>query len=163
MPRKAKFMDPTLEKANPKRPYTDWDANYSKLAAFYSLFGHCNISEGCPEYGKLGRWISKQRSKRDLLSPEKIEKLDRIGFVWKVYDSLWERNYAELASYRDKFGHCNVPKGAKGYEKLANWVAKQRSNRKGKRKSFTAYKISKLDSIGFEWEINSVLNLDWDW
>ena len=33
---------------------------------------------------KLYNWLSNQRSNKDKLTPERIKRLDALGFVWKV-------------------------------------------------------------------------------
>jgi len=33
---------------------------------------------------KLGIWVSSQRTKKDKLKPDQRNRLDELGFVWKV-------------------------------------------------------------------------------
>jgi hypothetical protein len=66
----------------------------------------------------------------------------------------WDLRLSELAEYRKLRGHCNVPQGYSDNIKLATWVANQRRqyrfHLKGKTSSLTAFRIQKLESLGFE-------------
>jgi len=67
-------------------PYADfWEANYSAMIKFKQLFGHCSPKRNHEEHGlKLGRWSDRQRQKKSSLSPDQIERLNALGFVWKA-------------------------------------------------------------------------------
>lgn len=64
----------------------------------------------------LGKWVSKQRDAyRDLqrgkpsnLSQEKIEKLENLGFRFKIGKGKavrqWDSYFADLVSFKEKFG-----------------------------------------------------------
>ena len=87
---------------------------------------HTNV----PQYkGALGRWVKAQREHKkqtDLtnagavfppgkkqpacLSPDRIAKLDSIGFQWKVNTIVgWENRYQQLLEYRRQHGDVHVP------------------------------------------------------
>jgi hypothetical protein len=67
---------------------TGWDGNFEKLKAYKKEFGHCNVPESPGEYEKLGAWAGVQRRyyarKVSSLTPERIKKLNSIGFNWKT-------------------------------------------------------------------------------
>jgi hypothetical protein len=47
--------------------------------------GHCRVPRGHKEDGfNLGAWVSRQRTNKDTLSPERRQRLEEIGFVWKI-------------------------------------------------------------------------------
>jgi hypothetical protein len=75
---------------------------------------------------------------------------------WQSMISAWEDHWSELAEYRKIHGHCNVPQNYSGNVKLANWVAHQRIQYKlhvkEKKTYVTAFRIQKLESLGFEWD-----------
>jgi hypothetical protein len=56
------------------------------LLKFKQREGHCRVNglhrEG--EY-KLGSWVAVQRSKKNVMSPKRRARLNKIGFEWKVY------------------------------------------------------------------------------
>ena len=55
------------------------------LKSFKIREGHCRVPvahiEG--DYA-LGRWVNRQRTGKDRMSPKHRRQLDAIGFVWKV-------------------------------------------------------------------------------
>jgi len=59
-----------------------WEKRYEELKNFKKKFGHCNVSKHTGDYTSLGIWIRDQRKRKTKLSPEKTEKLNRIGFPW---------------------------------------------------------------------------------
>ena len=62
-----------------------WDQNYSELVSYKNEFGNCLVSFNYQVHEtKLGRWVSRQRSKKETLRPDQVKRLDDLGFVWKV-------------------------------------------------------------------------------
>ena len=62
-----------------------WEQGFAALLKFKRREGHCCVPifhrEGkC----KLGYWVSTQRRKRKIMSPERRARLNKIGFVWKA-------------------------------------------------------------------------------
>ena len=44
------------------------------------------------------------------MTDERKEKLDAIGFLWKVRERAdWNDRYQELVEYKNENGHCVVP------------------------------------------------------
>jgi hypothetical protein len=68
---------------------------------------------------------------------------------WELHDAQWEKMFAALVGYKEKYGHCNVPRGWPENPKLANWVTTQRRRRKANRLS--KERIRRLDELGFVW------------
>jgi hypothetical protein len=97
-------------------------------------------------------WVSNQRenNKKRKLSIEQVNRLNEIGFIWNVLDYQWEQMLAELTVFKNKNGHCNVPRRYSENPKLGVWVATQRKSKKGGQLSVE--RINKLESIGFTWE-----------
>lgn len=88
-----------------------------------------------------------------LITPNRIELLDIIGFIWDIHESLWQESYVCLVEFHNKFGHCNVSKGQKEYVRLAEWAAKQRKDKSQNEPRLPQEKIDKLNKLGFEWSI----------
>jgi len=66
-------------------PLWQWEKCFSELQQFKERVGNCRAPQGHKEDDfRLGSWVTVQRSKKDTLSPERIKKLDALGFVWKV-------------------------------------------------------------------------------
>jgi hypothetical protein len=60
-----------------------WNSSFAKLESFQKREGHCRVIQDHTEDGfKLGKWVSKQRQKRSTLSPERIKRLNALGFIW---------------------------------------------------------------------------------
>jgi hypothetical protein len=69
--------------------------------------------------------------------------------------STWEDRLSELADYRVKHGHCNVPRRYNENSKLGNWVQAQRYQYRfhldGETSAMTAFRIRELESLDFDW------------
>ena len=67
----------------------------------------------------------------------------------------WEERFQELLDFRQEHGHCRVPKRYAANKSLANWVSKQRQERRkyfqGKKASITPDRIKALEEVGFCW------------
>ena len=63
---------------------TSWQNRLDQLVQFKELHGHCNVPRSYTNKPKLGSWVSKQRCayKNKKLSPNRINKLNTIGFDW---------------------------------------------------------------------------------
>lgn len=129
----------------------NWNNKFELLKKFKERFGHCMVPEDWKENPILGRWVIRQRVYKDYLTDERIEKLNQIGFTWNVYDHLWQNSYKMLLEFKKEFGHCEVPKGRPEYSRLAEWVGKQREDKRKKLKRLSLEKIKKLNKIGFYW------------
>ena len=66
------------------------------------------------------------------LTPERLSRLESIGFEWKVknkmkryYDKQWDAMFQTLLDFKKKYGHCNVPKRFPENARLGTWVHTQ--------------------------------------
>ena len=61
-----------------------WQDKYQELIQYKRVKGNTNVSKRYPENTSLGLWVMRQRTakKNGLLSEERIELLDEIGFIW---------------------------------------------------------------------------------
>ena len=64
---------------------SQFDEMMAKLRAFKQEHGHCRVPR-CYKDSKLANWVKNRRSekKREVLSKERVAKLDEIGFEWEV-------------------------------------------------------------------------------
>ncbi len=137
-----------------------WEEGFSHLEKFVTSNGHCNIrqSYATEEGFLLGRWVSKQRSKKNELSDERITKLESLsGWTWDARSENWEQGFQELVEFVEREGHCRIPakwKSADGYY-LGNWVNAQRN---AKEKLITERKMRLEAMPGWSW---SVLDDSW--
>lgn len=63
----------------------------------------------------------------------------------------WDKRYEELKAFKKKYGHCKAtPKANKS---LATWLSTQRRMwRKFKNSDLTSSRLSKLETLGVEWD-----------
>ena len=63
-----------------------WQESYAHLEAFRAEHGHVRVPQRFKSLDgyRLGIWVSDQRQRADRLGPERRERLDALGFVWKV-------------------------------------------------------------------------------
>jgi hypothetical protein len=61
-----------------------WEEMFAKLEEYCRENGDCLVPRVYKEDPSLGRWVSKQRIRRDKLDPTRRERLESIGFVWQV-------------------------------------------------------------------------------
>jgi hypothetical protein len=94
--------------------------------------------------------------KTSLLTTFRIQELESMGFEWECYGAAWNDRLGELADYRKKNGHCNVPQRYSENNKLGHWVGHQRKHYKlhleKKTSPMTPFRIRELESLGFEWD-----------
>ncbi len=124
-----------------------WEARYGELCGYKEKHGDIDIPHD--RTSELWRWVSTQRifKKRGKLPSDKIQRLDEIGFVWDVAESLWEERFKELLQYKSQYG--NVAASQKESSGLGAWINTQRQARK--KGNISMDYIRRLDEIGFEW------------
>ena len=129
-----------------------WDARFNELLKYKAKHGDCNIPL---RQGLLGSWVSIQRReyKNGKISQDRIDRLDGIGFKWKLKNGgknvPWETRFNELLKYRAKRGNCDVSLMDGG--RLGVWVSNQRVNYKAD--TLAQDRIDQLNSIGFKWAL----------
>lgn len=103
----------------------DWEDRMQMLIAFKSENGHCMVPQNHPQ---LGAWVKWQREKYTLFkegkknhfTQEKIDRLNAIGFVWRVRrkrttrDSKNEGESGEMKT--QDTSSCKKLKRSKGLE-----------------------------------------------
>lgn len=123
-----------------------WEKNYLALTLFKKKYGHCNVPSNF-EDRKLKTWIFYLRKSKNKISSEQIQKLDEIGFIWNLNDAYWEELFLRLISFKEKFGHCDVPRKFKDDLYLGLWIHNQRLNKE----VLSNDQKKRLDKIGFVW------------
>jgi superfamily II DNA or RNA helicase len=127
-----------------------WEFWFGLLEAYKAEHGHCLVPFHCKIKSRylLGSWVSVQRTARQSLSRERIERLDELGFVWNKYELQWEESFNALCAYKQEKGDCLVP--TKGGFALGKWVGTQRERRQ--RQALSLERIQRLDELGFIWD-----------
>jgi superfamily II DNA or RNA helicase len=135
-----------------------WEEGFLYLKKFVKQNGHTrvNLKYKLQSGYRLGRWVQRQRL-NESLTPDKISKLEGLGFDFDRYKSKWEEGFSHLENYVEVEGNSKVPKRFKspdGYF-LGSWVNTQRRSKQ----TLTHKKVSKLNSVGFDWDPNQT---DWE-
>ena len=97
-------------------------------------------------------WISKQRSRRSILSEDKIERLSaEPRWSWDPFDDAFKKNFEVLSSFQRETGNAN-PRQKEQYKgvRIGSFATKIRDKyRKGK---LDEDKVGLLQSIGFTFD-----------
>lgn len=140
-----------------------WKLRFEDLKAFKEKHGHCLVPTRSLEY-PLGSWVSTQRAeykrcmykqKSSSMTTKRISLLESVGFVWNV-DVPWNERFKELVQFKERFGHCSVPRDFQINPALGRWVHAQRSAyrnlTKGIKSKITLERVHMLEKIGFCWK-----------
>ena len=105
-----------------------WDNSFARLVGFRNEHGNCNVPQFWKDDRELARWVAVQRTakRKGLISEERTEALQSIGFSWNTGGASWETSFAELKEFKRIHGHCNVPNARPESRRLAKWVRDQR-------------------------------------
>jgi len=128
-----------------------WEERFTELVVYEQEHGDCLVPAGYA-HKQLAGWIGTQRTdkRKGKLDPEKIERLEAIGFVWDALGQVWEERFAELVAYKQEHGDCLVPQTYVN-KQLGRWVAKQRGIKiKGQ---LAKERFERLNEIGFVWHL----------
>jgi len=137
-----------------------FEKGFQKTLLYKERTGNANAQASCKteEGYPLGTWQSSQRYKykKGKLSPEKIKRLEEIGFKWKIqaeqYEEQFEKGFQETLKYKNSTGNPNAPrkyKTVEGYQ-LGTWQSSQtKTYKKG---NLSPNQIRRLEEIGFTWE-----------
>eukprot|EP00978_Attheya_sp_CCMP212_P027299 scaffold91428_cov58-Attheya_sp.AAC.1 len=152
-----------------------WNTRYQELKEYQAEHGDCLVPQKYPPNPALGGWVNTQRTSlfslwenemgNSYITPERIKRLEKLGFVWKVHyrqppqreEQEWHKRYEELKEYQSEHGDCLVPAKYTPNLALGTWVGRQRqinSLWKNKNDKFyiTPKRIELLERIGFVWD-----------
>lgn len=70
-----------------------WRQRYLELVTFQEMYGHCNVPYQYKKNKQLANWVNTQRAhyklrhegKKNYISDERIEVLNKIGFQWSKH------------------------------------------------------------------------------
>ena len=135
----------------------NWERGFRYLMKYHSSEGHCRVPDGHREDEfNLGSWVAVQRRNKDRLSEERQLRLNELGFVWDPMSSAWEEGFHHLIVYKEREGHCRVPKKhIEAVFPLGQWVGSQR----GVKETLTEERRQRLDELEFVWD---PLAADWE-
>jgi len=163
---------------------THWESMYQALRDYRAVHGDTLVPATYPDNPQLGNFVDNSRQVyrmrteceesgkipdrgyHVMMSDERIEKLNSIGFVWNLFEHSWNTKYEELKLYAAKHGHCLVPWQCKENFQLSLWVSKQRRNYQVRKQEeskgakpndyevvLSDERIRKLEDINFVFEV----------
>ena len=162
------------KKQRPGRKKADhFDKRFEELVKFKEIYGHCTVPSQYEDYPELGKWCMATRKAFNKMlrdkgpltdqSKDRVDRLKKVGFHLDhntASNACFERRCVELAEFRLKFGHSNVPAKYEDNERLAKWCSKVRSAlrqiKKGhkSRYNLSPEMIHRLEDLDFDWKIN---------
>lgn len=151
---------------------TPWNEKIALLIAYKEKNKHCRVPQRSKEHPELAQFTKKMREyyrlqktgqyRGKLLTPERVKELEDIGFEWevrKVPNKTFEQRMHDLKSFKEKNGHCNVPRVYKEDVSLGRWCHVMRCsywqvkvNKKPMYK-IQPEEIQQLEDVGFLWRI----------
>ena len=131
-----------------------WQKMYNRFVAFKKNYNSTIVPTRIEDDPELGSWVHDQRSyyKRNdsRMTPERIERLEAIGFIWDAQEAAWQEMYCRLVEYKQEQEDVNVPRIYDDDPRLGLWASTQRSSyKKGK---LSSDRIDRLEAIGFVWD-----------
>jgi hypothetical protein len=129
---------------------TAWEKGLRHLITYKEREGHCRVPQSYKENGfRLGQWVAVQRRSMETMPALHRQRLDAIGFVWDPLETAWEKGLRHLITYKEREGHCLIPKEHKenGFP-LGRWVNKLRQ----RKENLSEVRRQRLDELGFTWD-----------
>ena len=130
---------------------------FSKLEEYYRLHNNsnCAYSYVTEDGFQLGQWCIRIRKmyKDGKLDADIIEKLNRLSFVWDIFEYKWENGYKHACEYYMKHGSINVTFDCKcddGFP-LGNWIIVQKKNYNAGIPALTQERIERLNQLNIRW------------
>ena len=123
-----------------------------QLLAYKKKNGTLHVSQVAytkdSENHRLSRWVNEMRRlyNENRLPIHRIQRLNRIGFIWNMEDEQFSGNLSKLKRFFKSNGHFDVPQTGRT-KKLGSWVAQIRSRGLVKK-----HHIQALNDFGFIWE-----------
>ena len=129
-----------------------WEFWFGLLEQFIEREGHSQVMvTHVEENSKLGSWCAVQRTKKDVMPPDRIKRLNEVAFAWSYFDNLWEEGYRKLQRFHAREGHTRVVGGhmEDGYN-LGEWV----SGRRRKNAPLSKEQMERLRALDFVWDVH---------
>jgi superfamily II DNA or RNA helicase len=128
-----------------------WELGFSELVSYKIKNGNTDVptNEITSSGFNLGRWVSDQRYRRDSLTIDRLDKLNKEGFIWDQSSASWKRKINELRIFKETNGHLAVETrfiSSTGF-RLGEWVRNQR----GQKDTMSPSRLKELEDIGFIW------------
>jgi hypothetical protein len=152
-----------------------WSERFEEFQRSFDKRGHSQVPNSSNGNKQLARWVKRQRYQYRLrkegtpsaMTDERIEALEKLGFVWDSHGAAWEDRLKELEKFKSTHRHCNVPSCYPQNSSLASWIKCQRRQyrlfREGKDSNMTMERIIQLEKMGFQWDIRASKMRSWQY
>ncbi|MDP3929510.1 MAG: Helicase associated domain protein, partial [Bacteroidota bacterium] len=132
----------------------EWEDYFKQYEAFLGS-GLSEKDLTNPAHKKLYNWIKLQRLRKrrnltQILTNERIERLNQLGMMWNPDQDVYEQFFNKLIQYKARFGDCNVPANWPEDKALATWLVNLRIRKRANKLS--KEKVDRLNTIGIEWD-----------
>jgi Helicase associated domain len=142
-----------------------WEAKFYELKKFKDKYGHCEVPRKMKNLRSLLVWSIRQRTYRRYeplkYNPERLRKLDSIGFCWDIYDKIFEESFRKLENHYKKYGNSDVRHIED--KKLAVWCNTLRYAKRTGNPRVTLERVEKLNSIEFNWNPPFEEKVEMEW
>jgi len=139
-----------------------WTTRWNELLEYYKVHGNCLVPADYPQNNSLAVWVGEQRyhykklhdgkQRQSSMTPERIKKLESIGFVWNVHDARWEERYRKLEQYCSLNGKGAIPH-YQNDKSLHRWLKEQLKRYgqylQGEETIMNEERASKLSKLGY--------------
>lgn len=137
-----------------------WESMYKSAEVYFSEHGNLDVPTvyKTPDGHSLKEWLRTQRESRlsGKLSPERMERLNKIGIDWLSPTArCWETYFSACEKHYKTYG--NLEMGAAYIDEnglhIGRWLQKQRNNKKKlKTDGENGNQVKRLESIGIVWK-----------
>mmetsp|Transcript_26277 Transcript_26277/g.40722 ORF Transcript_26277/g.40722 Transcript_26277/m.40722 type:complete len:350 (-) Transcript_26277:182-1231(-) len=113
-----------------------WKTKLEELQQFKAKYGHTKVPINYDGDIALGNWVNLQRKLYKefhsdsgmkhlgyMITQERIDLLNKEGFVWDVHEEAWIKSFEELLAFKETHGHIRV---SSKNSKLYGWLMRQR-------------------------------------
>jgi hypothetical protein len=144
-----------------------WNVRYEQLCQYVDHHGNALVPYQYSSIPELGVWVRDQRyhyakyreGRISSMTPERIQLLNEISFVWNVLDMKWNDKYQQLQHYMQIHGIGTIP-SSKSHKKLRRWMQEQvkhyRKRIDGKDSAMTDTRLQQLQKLGFPWSSSTL-------
>jgi hypothetical protein len=95
-------------------------------------------------------------NKQNYTTQKRIDLLNDLGFTWNPKQVAWDTQLNSFKSFREQYGHSNVPPNDTKYRSLYGWMRDQRRQyalaKQGKKSNIETARVKVLDRISFCWD-----------
>ena len=153
----AKVGQGARRKINGAAAVNSWEQMFQRLVAYQQQHGDCKVPAKYLSDQALANWVISQRKQLQkalpIASNERRQKLDSIGFSWKMYDKVldWDKVYQRLVAYKEQHGDCNIPREYSLDKSLVYWLNMQRELLKDA--PADNERRRKLNDLGISWQV----------